>query len=64
MAERSHGDTRLAQREQEVAEPFALGDLGIGARQEHREVGQVGPRGPHLLAGDDPLVAVAVGARR
>ena len=44
--------------------PCALGHVGVGAREQHAEVGEVRPRGPHLLAGDDPLVAVALGPRR
>ena len=35
-----------------------LGHLGVGAGQEHAEVGVLAARGPHLLAVDDPLVAV------
>ena len=41
--------------------PLRFGRVGIGAGQQHAEVGQVGPGGPHLLAGDHPVVAVALG---
>ena len=38
-----------------------LRDVGVGAGQEHAEVGVLAARGPHLLAVDDPLVAVLDG---
>ena len=39
-----------------------LGHVGVGAGQQHPEVGVLATRGPHLLAVDDPLVAVLDGA--
>ena len=41
--------------------PVALGHVGVGAGQQHGVSRQVRPRRPHLLPGDDPLVAVALG---
>ena len=38
-----------------------LGHLGVRAGQEHAEVGVLAAGGPHLLAVDDPLVAVLDG---
>src|SRR5690606_1591564 len=35
----------------------------IGAQHDHAEVGEVRARGPDLLAIDDPVIAVAHGAR-
>ena len=39
-----------------------LGHVPVGAGQQHPEVGVVGAGVPHLLAVDDPLVAVELGA--
>ena len=52
---------RRVQIDEEVGDPGSLRLVGIGAREAHAEVGEVGPRGPHLLAGEHPLDAVAVG---
>ena len=41
-----------------------LGHLWIGAHDEQAPLGDVGQRRPHLLAVDDPLVAVLHAARR
>ena len=57
-------DTGLVQVDEEVRDALPLRDVGIGAREQHAEVGEVRPRGPHLLAGHEPVVAVALGARR
>ena len=38
-----------------------LGQLGVGAGDEDAPAGVLSPRRPHLLAVDDPLVAIAVG---
>ena len=43
--------------------PLCLGRLGVGARDEHAPLGVLGAAGPHLLAGDDPVVAVLDRAR-
>ena len=48
----------------EVGEALVLRLLGVGAGDEHAPAGQVGQRGPHLLAVDDPLVAVLDGSGR
>ena len=42
--------------------PWCFGGVGVGAGEQDAPLGPLGRRGPHLLAGDDPLVAVA--ARR
>ena len=39
-----------------------LGGVGVGARDEHAPLRVLGAAGPDLLAGDDPVVAVADGA--
>ena len=41
--------------------PLCFGCVGVGAGDEHPPLGEVGEGGPHLLAVDDPLVAVAHG---
>ena len=53
VAQRAHVDTGLVQVEQEVRDALALRHVGIGAREQHAEVGDVRPGRPHLLAGDD-----------
>ncbi len=37
--------------------------VGVGAGEQHAEVGGLATRRPHLLPGDHPLVAVALGLR-
>src|SRR5947209_7173363 len=59
VAEGANLDARLVQVEQEVRDALALRGVGIGTREQHRDVGTVRPRGPHLLPGDEPLVTVA-----
>ena len=49
--------------EDEVGQPLVLGHVPVGARQQQAPVRLVGAGGPHLLAVDHPLVALAVGAR-
>src|SRR5262249_49208951 len=58
VAQRPHLDAGLVQVEQEVRDALALRRVGIGAGEEHGEVGPVRPGGPDLLARHDPLVAV------
>ena len=58
----AHLDAGLVHGDQQVGEPLVALRLGIGAADDEAPVGLVRQRGPHLLAGDDPLVAVA--ARR
>ena len=64
VAQRPDLDARLVQVDEEVGDALALGDVGVGAREQHGPVGEVGPRGPDLLAGHDPVVAVADRAGR
>ena len=44
--------------------PRCFGAVGVRPGQEDPEVAEVRARGPHLLAVDDPLVAVALGSCR
>jgi hypothetical protein len=44
--------------QQEVGDALVLGRLGVGPGQQHHPVGDVGQRRPHLLAVDDPVLAV------
>ena len=64
VAQRPHLHARLVQVEQEVRDALALRRVGFGAREQDREVGEVRPGAPHLLARHVPRVAVALGARR
>ena len=64
VPQRPHVDAGLVQVDEEVRDALPLRDVGIGAGEQHAEVGEVRPRGPHLLAGHEPVVAVALGARR
>src|SRR5690606_20648540 len=51
------------QQERDAGVPAARVGGGLGAGQHEAPVGPVGERGPHLLALDDPIVAVAPGPR-
>ena len=53
----------LVHVDREVRDALVLGHVGVGAGDQHPEVGDVTRRRPHLLPVDDPLVAVADGAR-
>ena len=44
--------------------PLCFGDVGIGAHEAQAPVGVLRARRPHLLAVDDELVAVELGAGR
>ncbi len=59
LRERPRLDAGLIHVDHEVRHPAVLGLVGIGAGQQHPELRDVGRRVPHLLPGDDPLVAVA-----
>ena len=61
LVERPHLDARALHVDHEVGHALVLGRLGVGAGDEHPPLGEVGEGGPHLLAVDDPLVAVAHG---
>ena len=61
MPERADLHTGHVHVDEEIGDPLTLGSVSIGPGQEHPEVGQVGPRVPHLLSGDHPLVAVTLG---
>ena len=54
-------DALLVHVDAEVGDALVLGDVGVGAGDEHAQVGDLAAGGPHLLAGDDPLVAVLDG---
>ena len=61
VAQRAHLHPLLVQIDEEVGEPLPLRDVVVGPGQKDRPVRKMGPRGPYLLAGDDPLIAVALG---
>src|SRR5512132_109259 len=62
LAQRPHLDARLVHLDGEVRDALVLRRIGIGARDEHAEVGGLTSRCPDLLPVDDPFVAVALGA--
>jgi hypothetical protein len=55
-------DAVLLHVHQEVREAAVLGDVGVRAGEQHAPLGLVRERRPHLLAGDDVLVALAHGS--
>ena len=63
LPDRADLDARLVHVEQEVGHPGVLRCIPVGTGDEDRHVGMVGRRVPHLLAVDDPLIAVAYGGR-
>ena len=54
-------DAGLLHREPEERNALVLGGVEVGAGDEQGVLGLAGARRPHLLAVDDPLVAVALG---
>ena len=64
VSQRADVDTGSVERHDEIGEALALRYRRVGARETHRELAEVCPRGPDLLTGDDPLVTVAGGAGR
>ena len=61
LADRPDLDAGLAHRAPEERDAPVLGDVPVGAGDEHPVLGLLAARRPHLLAVDDPLVAVALG---
>ena len=61
VTQRPDVDARLVHVDQEVGDALALLDVGVRPGEQHRVVGGEAPRGPDLLAGDDPLLAVEHG---
>ena len=59
LAQRPDLDAGSVHVDDERGEAGVLHGLGIGAHDEQAPARQVGERRPHLLAVDDPLVAVA-----
>ena len=62
LADGLDGDAGRLHREEEVGDAAVLGGLGVGAGEEVDVLGEVGAGGPDLLAVDDELVAVDLGA--
>ena len=61
LAQRPDLDAGRLHVDDEAGEALVLGQVGVGAADDLADVAVVGAGGPHLLAGDDPLVAVALG---
>ena len=59
LAQRPDLDAGRLHVDDERGEAGVLHRFGVGAHDEQAPARQVGERGPHLLAVDDPLVAVA-----
>ena len=62
LVDRPHLDTRRVHVDPEHRHALVLGHIRIGAGEQQAEVGEMGAAGPHLLAIDRPLIAVADGA--
>ena len=58
-----HFHAALAHVEDEIRQSLVLRGIPVRAREQQAVVGVVGARGPDLLAIDDPVLAVEVGAR-
>ena len=58
LAQRTHLDARLCHVDDEHGQALVLGQRGVGSGDDDAVVAVVGARGPHLLALEDPFVAV------
>ena len=63
LTQRADLDVVLLHVHQEVAETLVLRRLGVGPRDEHAPLRVLGAARPHLLTGDDPLIAALDRAR-
>ena len=61
LAQRSDLDAGSAHVHHEAGQASVLGLVGIGAADDLADLGVLGAGGPHLLAVEHPLVAVALG---
>ena len=61
LPQRTYLDARGVHVDEQVGQPAVLLGLGVGTDDEDAPVGDVRPARPHLLAVDDPLVAVEDG---
>ena len=61
LAQRPDLDAGRVHVDDEAGEALVLGQVGVGAADDLADVAVLRARGPHLLAVDDPLVAVALG---
>ena len=58
LAQRTDLHTGCVHVDDESGQSAVLGQVGVGAADDLADVGHLGARGPHLLAVEDPLVAV------
>ena len=63
LLDRADLDARRPHVDEEIGEPLVLRRREVGARHQHAEIAVLRARGPDLLAVDDPVLAVALGAR-
>ncbi len=61
LSERTDFNTRCVHVKREVRHAFVLWLIGVGSRDKHSPVGEVGECVPHLLPIHDPFVTVAYG---
>ena len=61
LGDRTDVDPGLVHGHEQVGEPLVTDRTGLGATDHEAPVGLVGEGGPHLLAGDHPLVPVQFG---
>ena len=59
LPQRAHLDTGRLHVDDEAGEALVLGRVGIAAADDLADVAELRAGRPHLLAVDDPLVAVA-----
>ena len=61
LSERTNFYTWCTHVDNEASETFVLWQRWVGAANDFADVGELSTRCPHLLSGDEPLVAVAFG---
>ena len=61
LGDATNFDTGLIHGHEQIRDALVLGCIGVGAGEQEAVVGVMALRGPHLLAVDDPLVAVEHG---
>jgi hypothetical protein len=61
--DRLHADAGARHVHEQEADALVLGRVGVRAHEEEHPVGLIGVRRPHLLSGDDEVVALEHGAR-
>ena len=58
LAQRTNFNAGSLHVDDEAGEPLVLGQIGVGAADDFADVAVVRARGPHLLSGEHPFIAV------